>query len=139
LIIYVKTLFPNSHMWKLGFAISLGGDTIHPAYIFIHTYTQTLYVQKKSMVIFTYVLTIYLSWICPLHHSPSFHSPTLRTISTGFILLFLHMNTKYIHHIHPHSSFPCAHPSPTSTHPRKDLFYLPVHHFLKCVLLVQGE
>jgi hypothetical protein len=40
-------------------------------------------------------------------------SPLLRTISTGFILLFSYMDTKYIHNIHPHFPFPCAHPPPT--------------------------
>jgi hypothetical protein len=27
------------------------------------------------------------------------------------------MNTKYVHHTHPHSPFPYAHPPPTGTHP----------------------
>jgi hypothetical protein len=46
-------------------------------------------------------------------------SPSLRTISTDFILLVSYMNTKYIYHVHPHSSFPCAYPSPTGIHPQK--------------------
>jgi hypothetical protein len=86
------------------------------------------------IVIFTYVLKIYLSWIYPFHHSLS--SSSLRTISTGFILLFSYMATKYIYHIYPHSPFLCIYPLPLV--PRKDLFFLPTLHFLKirCVFMV---
>jgi hypothetical protein len=58
---------------------------------------------RAYIVIFTYVLTIYHSWIYPLHHS-LFPPPLLRTISSDFILLFLHMHTKLIYHIYPCSS-----------------------------------
>jgi hypothetical protein len=51
--------------------------------------------------------------------------PTLlRTISTGFVFLIAHMDTKHIHHIHPQSPFPCAHSPSTGTHSRKDVFSL---------------
>jgi hypothetical protein len=49
------------------------------------------------------------------------------------------MNTKNIHHIHPHSPFPCAHPPHWYPLPRKDLFYPPALHFSKCMLMVQGD
>jgi hypothetical protein len=52
----------------------------------------------------------------PLYPSSS---PSLRTISTSFILLFSYTNTKYIHYIHSHSPFSYAFPSPTGTHPWK--------------------
>jgi hypothetical protein len=64
--------------------------------------------------------------------------PLLRTIRTGFIILFSYLNTKYIHHILPLSPFPYAFPSPVVSTPRTDLFYLPVLHFFKCILIVQG-
>jgi hypothetical protein len=63
-------------------------------------------------VIYTYVFTIYLSLIYPLYYFPSSPSPLLRIISTGFILLFSCMNTKYIHYIHPFLM-------PTGTHSLK--------------------
>jgi hypothetical protein len=50
-------------------------------------------------------------------------SPFLRTISMGLIIIFSYMNTKYIHHIHPHLSFPYALPLPLLPTPGKDLFY----------------
>jgi hypothetical protein len=83
-------------------------------------------------------LNIYLSWIHPLHHSPS--SSLLRTISISFIR-FSYIDTKYIHHIHPHSPFPCAHLLPLAHTSRRKLFFLPaLHYFLiKCILVVQGS
>jgi hypothetical protein len=68
-----------------------------------------------------------------------FPTTTVRTISTGFSLLFLYMDTRYIHS-HPHSSFPYAHPPPTSTHPQKDLFFPPalLFHLRRTILIVQG-
>jgi hypothetical protein len=46
--------------------------------------------------------------------------PVLRTISTGFIL-FSYVDTKYIHHIHPHSPFLCT-PSYWYSPPEKTYF-----------------
>jgi hypothetical protein len=59
----------------------------------------------------------------------------LRTISTGFILLFSYMDTKYIHCIYPHSPFPCIHSLSTDTHPWKRLifFLLPFFFIYKCI------
>jgi hypothetical protein len=68
---------------------------------------------------------------------PLFPSPLLRTISTGFILLVLYMNIKYIHHIHPQSPFPYSHPFPQVLTPRKKLFYPFALHFWRCILMVQ--
>jgi hypothetical protein len=51
------------------------------------------------------------------------------------------MNTKHIHHIHPHSIHPFHMPFPTltDTHLCKRPFYPPVLHFLKKrVLIIQG-
>jgi hypothetical protein len=40
---------------------------------------------------------MYLNWIHPLHHLPSYSLPPLpRTISTGFIVLFSYTFTKYM-------------------------------------------
>jgi hypothetical protein len=51
-------------------------------------------------VTITYVLTMYLTYIYPLPHSPSsFHPPFL-----GFTILFSYMNAKYIHSVCPPSS-----------------------------------
>jgi hypothetical protein len=80
-------------------------------------------------VIFTYVLTIYFNYIYPLHHSLSFF-PLLRTISTGFIVLFSYVNTKSIHHIHSLYPFlmPLSFPLLLSLPPGKEfcLFWKPV-------------
>jgi hypothetical protein len=81
------------------------------------------------IVIFTYVFKIYFSWIYPLHRPPSPPSPLLRIISAGFNLLFSHVDTKHIHHIHPHSPFPCAHPLLLIPTPRNYLFFPPALHF----------
>jgi hypothetical protein len=62
-------------------------------------------------------------------------SPLYRTISTGFIVQFSYMSTKYIHHIHHLSLSPYALPPPIL---RKDLFYFPVFNILNCILIVQG-
>jgi hypothetical protein len=58
------------------------------------------------------------------------------TISTDFILLFSYMNTKCIHHIHPHSPFPYVLSPPWYPPPEKTCF--PVHLFLKCILKIKG-
>jgi hypothetical protein len=63
-------------------------------------------------------------------------SPFLRTISTVFILLFSYMNTKYIHHIHPHSPFLHAHPFPLVPTTGRDLFFLPALHFFITSILI---
>jgi hypothetical protein len=78
---------------------------------------------------------------CILDIPPSsffcFLSPLPRTISTGFILLFSYMNTKYVHHIHPHSPFPYA--PPTSTHPQKRSILPSSPPFLKkYIMIVEG-
>jgi hypothetical protein len=48
------------------------------------------------------------------------------------------MDTKYFHHIHLHSPFPCAHLPLMVPTPAKDLFYSTALHFFKCLLIVQG-
>jgi hypothetical protein len=62
--------------------------------------------------------------------TPSIILPLLRIISTGFFLLFSYMNTKYIHHIHPHSPFLTIILLPLVPTPGKDLFYPPVLLFV---------
>jgi hypothetical protein len=75
---------------------------------------------RGYIVIFTYVLTTYLSFT-----PPSFllflYPLLLRTISTSFIILFSCINTKYICHIHPHSPFPYLPSSWWYTPPEKVL------------------
>jgi hypothetical protein len=57
-------------------------------------------VDGKYNVRFTYVLTIYLNnRFTPTILLPHLPFSLLRTISTGFIVLFSHMNAKHIHHI----------------------------------------
>jgi hypothetical protein len=59
--------------------------------------------------------------------------PFLSIMTTGFIVLFLYMDTKYIHrHICP------LHLSLMALPPRKDLSYLAVLQFFKCILMAQG-
>jgi hypothetical protein len=62
---------------------------------------------------------------------PPHSLPVLRTISTGFIILFPHINAKYIHHILPLLPFPYAQPLLLIPTPRQDLFYLSAFHFFK--------
>jgi hypothetical protein len=88
------------------------------------------------IVIFTYVFKIYLSWIYPLHHIPFCPlSPILRTISTGFILLFSYMDTKYIH-IYTLSPFPCAHPPPTGTSQKRFMFPSLCYYLLNALSII---
>jgi hypothetical protein len=64
--------------------------------------------------------------------------PFLWKISTAFILIFLYLGTKYIHHIHIPSFFiPIA--LPLVPPPGKVLFFPPALHFflIKCMLIVQ--
>jgi hypothetical protein len=56
--------------------------------------------------------------------------PLLRTISTGFILLFSYVNIKYAHHIHPHLPFAYAHSLPLVPTLEKTYFILPSFIFL---------
>jgi hypothetical protein len=63
--------------------------------------------------------------------------PLLRTFSTSFIILFSYMKTKYIHYIHLPSPSLLILPLLLVPTPGKDLFYHPVLHFFKCVLIVQ--
>jgi hypothetical protein len=65
--------------------------------------------------------------------------PLLRTISTDFIVLFLYMNTKYIHYICHFLPFPYAFLPPTGTHSWAGLFYLPVLHFSKCIFIFKQD
>jgi hypothetical protein len=51
--------------------------------------------------------------------------------SSPFLEQFSYMNTKDIYHILPLSPFPYALPLILVPTPRKDLFYLPIFHFLK--------
>jgi hypothetical protein len=41
------------------------------------------------------------------------------------------MDTKHIHHIHPHFPFPCAYPLPTGTQPQKRFSFPPALHVFK--------
>jgi hypothetical protein len=68
-------------------------------------------------------------------------SPLPRRIATGFILLFSIYGYKILIllRILSHSSFPCARPHPTGTHPWKDLFYPPALHFFNVYINVPGE
>jgi hypothetical protein len=71
----------------------------------------------------------------PLHPSSSFlFSPCLEKNSTGFILLFLYMNTKYIYNIHPHPflALTCF---PLYPLQEKTYFTLPSFFFSKCVMI----
>jgi hypothetical protein len=78
-----------------------------------------------------------LSQIYCLYHSP-LPPLLLGTISTGRILLFLNMNTKCVHHIHPHSPFPCAHQPPTGAYSRKrPMFPSCPSFFCKCIVIVK--
>jgi hypothetical protein len=49
------------------------------------------------------------------------------------------MDTKHIHHIYPHASFPCAYPPPTGTHPQNRFIFPSCPSFLliKCILIAQ--
>jgi hypothetical protein len=47
------------------------------------------------------------------------------------------MDTKYIHHIYPHSPFPYAHPSHWYSPLEKTYFTLLSFIFKKCILMVQ--
>jgi hypothetical protein len=58
--------------------------------------------------------------------------PLLRTISTGFVVLFSYMNTKYIHHIHPPP--PCPSPPPLPLVPGPIFTFLSFN--FKCILTV---
>jgi hypothetical protein len=70
-----------------------------------------------------------------LLHPPS---PFLRTISTGFIVLFSYMNIKHIDHNCLPWSTPFTLPPPVLPTSGQDLFYLPaLHFFFKCILIVQ--
>jgi hypothetical protein len=85
-------------------------------------------------MMFTCVLITYLRFTGSFIHS-LFPSHLLRTLSTGFILSFWYMNTKYIHHIHPHSSTPYAFCPSVGTSPGKDLPFI----FLECILIIQVD
>jgi hypothetical protein len=69
-----------------------------------------------------------------------FPLPLLKTISIGFILLFSYMDTKNIHHIHPHSLLPVPTPS-IGTHLQKRFIFpsCPSFFLMKCILIVQGD
>jgi hypothetical protein len=41
------------------------------------------------------------------------------------------MDTKHIHHIHPHSTFTCAHPPLAGIHPQKRFTFPSCHSFFK--------
>jgi hypothetical protein len=93
----------------------------------------------EYIVMFTYVLTTYLSYVYPLHQSLSSPNPLLRTISAGFILLFSHMNTKCIHR--KPLIDPFLMPTPFHWHPllKKDQFYTRLSISKKYILIVQGD
>jgi hypothetical protein len=81
---------------------------------------------------FTYILTVYLNYI---HPSIILLSPHLRTISTGFIVLFSYTYTKYIHYIHlPYLL--SLYPSPTRISPPGPIS-LSCSSFLNCILIAQ--
>jgi hypothetical protein len=68
---------------------------------------------------------------------PSPPSILLRTMSTGFILLFAYMNTKYIHHIQAYSPFSYATPSHYCLPLEKTCFTI-WSSFSKCILMFEG-
>jgi hypothetical protein len=76
----------------------------------------------ENIVIFTNVLTIYISQIHPLHYSPLF-PPFLRMVSVGFIFPFPYMSTYYFGHIHFPSPFPyILHPATGTNAPDRTCF-----------------
>jgi hypothetical protein len=77
------------------------------------------------------VLTVYHTWIHPLHHSPlSLPPPIPRIVSTDILFPFTYMCTQYLHHIHPLTPFPhLLLLPPLPTPPRQDLFHPPVIQF----------
>jgi hypothetical protein len=87
-------------------------------------------------VTFTYVLTISLNYIHPLHYFPSFLLPPLfRTISKRFAVLD-HTRIQNTSTISALLDPLCLHsPSYCYLPPGQGLFYLPVLHFSKCVCI----
>jgi hypothetical protein len=71
----------------------------------------------QYIVTFTKVLTLYHSWIHPLHHSPLSASLIPGIVSACLIFPFTYMGTEYFHHIHLPSPFLYILTSPTKTHP----------------------
>jgi hypothetical protein len=65
----------------------------------------------------------------------------LKTILTGFILLFSYIHTKYIYHIYTHFPFPVLTPIILVPTPERDLVFPPTLHFflIKCILIVRGS
>jgi hypothetical protein len=115
-------------MFSMAITIELMYSKVKIFFIILLLYNSCIY---TTIYIYIYIY-IYVGFtpsiIILLEQDPLL----IRTISTGFILLFSYMDTKYIHHIHFHSHFTCAHPLPVTLTPRKDLFFPPaIHFFLK--------
>jgi hypothetical protein len=91
-----------------------------------------LVVQGGFTVTFTYVLIMYLYWICFFCYSPLYYYPFLRTISTGLIFLF---SSKCVNHSCPLSPSHLPLPFPLVTTSRQDLFYLPAPHCFKHMIV----
>jgi hypothetical protein len=71
---------------------------------------------RRYIVAFTKVLTIYHTWIQPLHHSPLFPcSPISGMVSTSIIFQFTYICTQYLHYIHPLTTFNQIFTPPTGT------------------------
>jgi hypothetical protein len=62
----------------------------------------------------------------------------LKTVSTGFVVLFSYKYIRYIGNIHLPSPSPFTLPYPTSTHPSIEPFLLPVLQFLSVYFLFKG-
>jgi hypothetical protein len=77
---------------------------ISPAFSFVNSFFIILLLYWGYIVTFTKVLTIYQSWICPLHHSISSFPHSWNSFSR-LIFSFLYMNTQYFYHIHPPTPF----------------------------------
>lgn len=88
-------------------------------------------------MIFPYVLAMCLNLIHSFIILPHpFLYSLLRTVSAGVIVLYPRKNMKYISHVHSPSSSPFTLPLLLVPTPEQDLFFLPVLHFVKCVLIV---
>jgi hypothetical protein len=100
-----------------------------PSHCFYFNFTLFIRIWQLCIVIFTHMLTMYLSWSHPFHHSPSSPYPPSYNRFNGFHSSIL----TYGYKIHPPYSpsflLSLYLLSPTGTTPRKDLLYPPVLDF----------
>jgi hypothetical protein len=95
------------------------------------------YVNYTWNFIVTFPRVYHVPWLglsLPTVILPHPPSPLLKMISTASIALYSHKCIKSISHSCPPSLFLYP-PTPTSTYPYQDLFYL--HVLLKCIFIVQ--